>query len=190
MADTGAPWNIPYVTPTDNPRVFPAADEAAALAIAAGLSAASFVKQIEFAVKTDTSSGSGTTYADIGGLSVTITPTSASSRILLLCSIGTVGAATDTSIVVRLLRDSTALDVGDADGNRLRGAFGTRTVGSFQPQTGGSIMLLDSPSTTSATVYKAQAAGSSSWAINSSTSTTNSNQYPLTISTLMAMEVQ
>ena len=40
MADTGAPWNIPYVEPSDLVRDYPAADEAQANAIAAALSAA------------------------------------------------------------------------------------------------------------------------------------------------------
>jgi hypothetical protein len=42
MPDTGAPWNIPYVEPADLVRDYPAADEAQALAIAAGLSSATF----------------------------------------------------------------------------------------------------------------------------------------------------
>ena len=40
MADTGAPHFIPYVEPTDLVREYPAADEAQALAGAAGLTAA------------------------------------------------------------------------------------------------------------------------------------------------------
>lgn len=40
MADTGAPWNIPYVEPADLVRNYPAANELMADAIAAGLSAA------------------------------------------------------------------------------------------------------------------------------------------------------
>lgn len=42
MADTGAPWNIPYIEPSDIVRDYPAADEAQALAIAAALSGAGF----------------------------------------------------------------------------------------------------------------------------------------------------
>jgi hypothetical protein len=40
MADTGAPWNIPYATPTDLVRGYPAVDEAQALAVASGLTSA------------------------------------------------------------------------------------------------------------------------------------------------------
>jgi hypothetical protein len=40
MPDTGAPFNIPYVSPTSLVRDYPAADEAQALAIASGLTSA------------------------------------------------------------------------------------------------------------------------------------------------------
>jgi len=83
MPDTGAPWNIPFVAPTDNPRLFPAADEAQALAIAAGLSAAGYVKQVVFA--TDSTNRTTTSASLVSAtISVTITPELDDSEIIVI----------------------------------------------------------------------------------------------------------
>jgi hypothetical protein len=42
MADTGAPWNIPFAEPSDLVRDWPALSESVGTAVAAGLSAAAF----------------------------------------------------------------------------------------------------------------------------------------------------
>jgi len=94
------------------------------------------------------------TFADITGLSATITPTSASNKILVLVSInGMTSEATVTSIRTRILRDSTTLEYIDS-------SIGYSSLS--QLYAGGvSIGYLDSPATTSSITYKIQFATSS-----------------------------
>ena len=95
------------------------------------------------------------TYVDIG-LSLAITPTSSSSKILVM-----VNASLGTSLGTahfRLIRGSTAVLIGDAASDRLRDSVAYRDAATpynlnmheF------SITFLDSPATTSATTYKLQ----------------------------------
>ena len=85
----------------------------------ANMSAGS-VLQVKQAVKTDTQTTTASDFADVTDLSVSITPSSASSKILVysnvLC-VGTVGAA---GAWTRIVRDSTAIGVADAASNRIR----------------------------------------------------------------------
>jgi hypothetical protein len=116
------------------------------------------VLQVVSAAKTDTSSIASGTFADISGLSVSITPSSTNSKILIhwSVSLGAVGNA--TGAYVRMMRDSTAIGIGDTASNRPRvtGAFYPGDVSA--PNNMGTIAgnFLDSPSTTSATTYKMQ----------------------------------
>jgi phage-related tail fiber protein len=114
------------------------------------------VLQVLQAVKSDAFSTTSTSLVDVSGLSVTITPTSASSKILV-----TVDLFISSSHFVshaQLLRGTTQLYKGNAAGNRPRD-----TISFSQNDSGDGIMqrssatYLDSPSTTSATTYKVQA---------------------------------
>ena len=92
---------------------------------------------------------SSSTFADTG-LTATITPSSATSKILVFASVnGLFKQSGNTSVDTRLVRNSTALinlDIGS-------GYNGSTT----QQQVGGAgISYLDSPATTSATTYKVQ----------------------------------
>ena len=124
MPDTGAPWNIPYVAPTDNPRVYPAADEAQALAIAAGLSSASLVKQVKQVITTTDFTTTSTSFVDLTGVSVTITPSDAANRILMQFVASSQNSAGSNSNIFRFRRDTTDIfeDVVDqtSDSNRPR----------------------------------------------------------------------
>jgi hypothetical protein len=93
-----------------------------------------------------------------GTFSATITPTSSSNKILIIVDMKGAGY-TDASIVrSRLLRDSTAIYIGDASSNRPRsmGQFYIAGPGApfYLAQLGGT--FLDSPATTSAITYKMQ----------------------------------
>ena len=68
--------------------------------------------------KTDTFSSSSTGPVDITGLSVTITPKYATSKIFIMFNAHIVGFDSGTGI--RLLRGSTPLGLGDASGSRAR----------------------------------------------------------------------
>ena len=99
------------------------------------------------------------TFYDFTGLSVSITPTSNTSKILVTCNVFAATAAS-TNTFYRLVRDSTAIGVGT-------GSLGSRTAVTAENQqqisdtnSVGSLSfsVYDSPATTSATTYKIQIA--------------------------------
>jgi hypothetical protein len=113
------------------------------------------VAQVVSTTKTNSFSTSSTSFTDITGLSVTITPTLATSKILVFVSVQVVGDSGVASAMWQLVRGSTAIAIGDAEGSRIRStgvAYSSDTNTNFS----GSINFLDSPSTTSATTYKCQ----------------------------------
>jgi hypothetical protein len=99
-----------------------------------------------------------TTYQDTG-LSGTITPTSASSKILVLCNQQVYVLATSggtATATVKLLRGST--DIYEPQSNRQAFGIANAPAGRYDLQLMYPITYLDSPSTTSATTYKLQGA--------------------------------
>ena len=158
MADTGAPWNIPYVEPGDLVRDYPAASEALGTAIAGGLSNASIIKQVVQTVKTDvftTTSGSFTT---VTGLTRAITPTADTSKVLIVAqfyaaSTGSTAGSFDRG-VYRLAGGNSSTYVGAAAGSRTQAAIqsGTNAVNDSV-----TIVYLDSPATDSEVTYSVEA---------------------------------
>jgi hypothetical protein len=118
------------------------------------------VIQVVSVFKNDTfsSTSASPTWTDVTGLSVSITPTSSSNKILVLCAIN-IGSNVDS--LIRLVRDSTP--VGNGSGGNIQG------IGQTAPGPGADLIyqpfcfatsFLDSPATTSATTYKIQGANS------------------------------
>jgi hypothetical protein len=136
-------------------------------AVNTALAGSGGVLQVVTANKFDTFSVSSQTFTDITGLSASITPTSASSRILVVASVA-IGASVDFAYI-RLLRDSTVIDVGDAAGSRPRvtGAFGNYTTapGTNYSMSQVPVSFVDSPATTSPVTYKFQLRSGASSAI-------------------------
>jgi hypothetical protein len=116
------------------------------------------VLQVLNAYKTDTQSfGPSTTFSDITGLSITITPTSASSKFLIYFSVNMGGGADATHGYVRINRNGTVIGQADAASNRTTASgtvVNTSVGGQTIPTT---IMYLDSPATGSAITYKLSA---------------------------------
>jgi hypothetical protein len=110
--------------------------------------------QVIQTVKTDTYTQNSNTFTDIPGLSVSITPTSASNKILVMVTLNTV-AATGYNLIGRLMRDSTPIFIGDAASSRPRAAFQNFHTSSESTYTI-SENFIDSPNTTSAVTYKFQ----------------------------------
>jgi hypothetical protein len=115
------------------------------------------VLQVVSAAKTDTfTSAANSTWTDITGMSVSITPSSTSSKILIIATLqGVLFRPTLNGVLVRLLRDSTAIGIGDAASNRGRTTFGA-AISSADSICSATINYLDSPATSSATTYKLQ----------------------------------
>jgi len=147
------------------------------------------VVQVKSATKSDTFSSSGTSYQDITGLSVSITPTSASNKILVIAS---VQGAADLNVVeanLQLMRDSTAIGIGDAAGSRTRSTVEFGVPGEYS-MASNTLTYLDSPATTSATTYKVQIqVRSSTGYINRSVVDTDSSSNARGASTITVMEV-
>jgi hypothetical protein len=119
------------------------------------------VLQVVNTIKTNTFTTSSASLVDVTGLSVSITPTSASSKILVLVNVrgtssnGTPNAG-DAGIV--LVRNSTniAVSTGGSFYNWM-GQISGRNIGSTAVQASASVAFLDSPATTSSITYKIQA---------------------------------
>ena len=134
------------------------ADINSSAAIATSKLGAGAVLQVVSTNKTDTfaSSSIGNSFVDVTGLSVSITPSSTSNKILILATINH-GVDGIRATALKLLRDSTAINIGTASGNRP--AASTVSIGQNYDSNRGqvsSINFLDSPSTTSAITYKIQ----------------------------------
>jgi hypothetical protein len=116
------------------------------------------VLQVVSTTKTDTFTTTSTTFTDITGLSVSITPTSASSKILVIYNFQASATSGEYTAGFQLVRNSTAICLGVAAGNRFAATNFNRSVNSVADQSWVMAMnFLDSPATTSATTYKVQA---------------------------------
>ena len=118
------------------------------------------VLQVTQAVKTNSFASSvGAIWGDISGLSVSITPSSTSSKVLIIVDVKCAGTAGSSIVRSRILRDSTPIYVGDAASNRPQ-SLGHYYQGSaadnayYIAQIGGT--YLDSPSSVSSITYKVQ----------------------------------
>jgi len=124
--------------------------------------AAGSIIQIVQTVITDTKSytANANTYADMPGFNCTITPSSSSNKVMIVVGIGALHQESGT-IAGKVMRGSTDIGVGDANGNRPRAGFrmygsaiyNTNHCGSYH------FTFLDSPATTNATTYKLQTMG-------------------------------
>jgi hypothetical protein len=114
------------------------------------------VLQVVSTTKTDTFTTTSTSFVDITGLSVSITPSSATSKILVFVSVNGSQQYTVNRTSLRLLRDSTTVDAGTAVGSRQAAFGGFSTSDSTIPSGTVSGNYLDSPATTSSITYKMQ----------------------------------
>jgi hypothetical protein len=151
------------------------------------------ILQVISTTKTDQFTSTAYDFTDVTGMSVSITPASASNKILINFELQ-VGGTANNYAAFRLLRDSTHIGVSTVTDTDWKVA----TLGSLSHEnsyqlenTGTS--FLDSPNTTSAITYKLQVSSYSNRtvSINYPTSTGNSaGSYTATgISTITVMEV-
>ena len=136
-----------------------------------------------------TFSSSATAYTDITGLSVSITPTLATSKILIICSFNAVLSG-DISGHYRLMRDSTAINVGTAAGSRTQSSSSHYISTSQYLVSTFTWNFLDSPATTSATTYKVQGfVNTGTFYINRGVPDANTADNDRTASNITVMEV-
>ena len=119
------------------------------------------MKQVGHALNTARSNMNltGGGYNDVTGLSVTVTPNSASSKFFLYARVHGELSQNEHQVSLRFLRDSTAVNVGDTAGSRNSTMYTSGDAlngnAASTPITG-TMFTLDSPSTTSAITYKVQ----------------------------------
>ena len=141
-----------------------------------GISGVGKIGQVVSATTSTAVTNSTTSYADIG-LSVTITPTSTSSKIYInaaVTNIETTSPETNVTTQHRILRDATEV---------VR--YNTARINGVESDSGGSnaLLVLDSPSTTSAITYKIQQR------VEVAGGRTSISQHNTGASTIVAMEV-
>tara|TARA_R100000005_G_C4844386_1_gene114106 strand:+ start:37 stop:552 length:516 start_codon:yes stop_codon:yes gene_type:complete len=160
-----------------------------------GMSSGSILQVVQGS-KTDTfTSNSQTTFVDIG-LSVTITPSFSSSKVLIVYRVCTGIVSGGYGCALILVRGSTNIALGDAEGNRTRvsslAQSGNSSAAGYQVYYQAQDFL-DSPNTTSATTYKLTARGwnssPGSFYINRSATDSNTASHTRPISTITAMEI-
>ena len=203
MPDTGPPWNIPYVEPTDNPRVYPAASEDLAEAIADGLDAAGGLVAVKSALFTGTQSASVLASDNLAVTNLSITHTLAAATNKLIIS-AYLGAAANSlgrgNVGIAVADNGTLFAIGDAVGSRTRVAAGCVTVvessGSLSTQvvTMPSITVVYEPGDTSSHTYTVRAinidGSTRTLYINRSDNDSNSAALPRATSGLIVQEVK
>jgi hypothetical protein len=146
------------------------------------------ILQVVSTTKSDIFSTTSTSFVDITGFSASITPSSATSKILITASMYGDNSGADLAMI-QLLRDSTAIAIGDAALSRVRATTALGTFEANRPSSA-SVEFLDSPATTSAIVYKFQMrvnAGTGS--LNRTNADNNDTGHMRAVSTITVMEV-
>jgi hypothetical protein len=147
------------------------------------------VLQVVSATKTDTFTSTSTAYTDITGLSVSITPSSTSSKIMVFVNLTGNGAPASNGSYYRLMRGTTAIAIGDAASTRTR-ASASMYLNDTGQTTATSFSNLDSPATTSATTYKVQGLiPGGTFYINRSSGDPDTDVVARTTSTITVMEI-
>lgn len=147
------------------------------------------VLQVVQTTKTDTFSTTSGSLTDITGMSVSITPSSSTSNVLITFTLGQVAVSSSASVGIALLRGSTVIGAGATAGNRIL----TSSGGIVQTDRGTSqtFTFVDTPATTSATTYKLQIYVNSGLTVyvNRSGTDADTTTYTRTASTIIAMEI-
>ena len=131
---------------------------------------------------------------DITGFSVSITPASASNKILITVTMNMTTSGNVNAFNFKLQRGSTDIFIGDSNGSRTRGSgSGYNAVGQAQAPVLQTFSFLDSPSTTSSTTYKMvvrdQNADGCSFYLNRGNTDGDNNGFIVTASSIQAIEV-
>ena len=154
------------------------------------------VAQVKSTTLTSTFSATATlgTFVAVTGLSVAITPTSASNKILVMANLQ-VANSSQTAVTAILTGGNCASYKGDAAGNRQQAATSqTGTINGHQSNNLG-LLYLDSPATTSATTYGVSinytgtGAGTNTVYVNQGIGDTDFTYVSRTASTITVLEV-
>lgn len=170
--------------------------DVASRGITKGSMPAGSILQVVQALKTDPYSTTSTSLADVPGLSVTITPSSSTSKFLIMVNM----TYTDTYFTAHLalLRNGVEIGLADAAGSRPRNFLfysNSTNAGNDGQWVRESMDYIDSPATSSAITYKLQASArrdgqGGTFYINRSSPDRDTNGYDgRGISSLIVMEI-
>ena len=178
-------------TPTTLPATFVAGNVLTAAQMNS-LRGAFRVLQIASVTKTDTFTTGSTTFVDLTGLTLTMTPSSTSSQILVTYSVQASGIAGTNMGGIQIMRGATAIGNAAAASNRS-------VANTVIPELGAAVFgqvtstFLDSPATTSATTYKLQVrtfgVGGTLIYVNRTQTDTDAAAFGRGTSTLTVMEI-
>ena len=144
------------------------------------------ILQVNSTTLTTPFTSSSTTYTIVTGLSVSITPSSTSSKILVIAHINGTNDVAVEGMTLQLQRDSTAIAVGTGGTSAFSAALYESVSASFA-MANASVTVLDSPATTSAITYAIYAKnnGAGTFYINRTKSSSNARA----ASTITVMEI-
>lgn len=136
-------------------------------------------------------STSSNTFTDLTPITVDITPSATTSKVLVLCTLNFGGSA-DNRTGIRLLRAGTYIFGGDDEGSR-QGCTAATQNAEDNSMYNVAFQFLDTPNTTSATTYKiqvsAQASGSETVYLNQTGSDANQQYTKNTSSSITCIEI-
>ena len=163
--------------------------------IKAYVDSVTYTPNIVQAVKTDTFAKvtPDGAWFDIPDLSLSITPTSSSSKVLISADVLSTSTNINFPTRFRFVRDGVAIALADADGTTQQCSFTGSNASAYSPCSGG-MSYLDSTAVVAGTpvVYKIQCSNNGYYNIyinRGTASTTTTTQYARAISTLIATEI-
>jgi len=178
---------------TDRTLVLP--DEAGTIITTAGVPSSAMptgsVLQVVQATKTDSFTTTSTSFTTPTGLSLSITPSSSSNKILIFANIGFEISGDAGHGYGSIRRDSTDIFIGDAAGSRPRTTFAQNNSGG-NGSVAFSMAYLDSPSTTSSISYSANVRSSNGTTVyvNRSVRDNDGSAFDArTVSSIVVMEI-
>ena len=192
-ASGGGSFSLQAPSSSANTRVMTLPDTADGTILTTTNPKAGNVIQVVQTVKTDTTSlATIDTWTDISGMSVSITPSSSSNKILITAVLNT-GHKVSSYYSLRLEKDGTAIAIGDAASNRSRGYFGQGPRSNSELIDNTTINFLDTAGSTSAITYNiawyiAHESGSTLY-LNRTFGDPDADYGQRTISTITAMEI-
>jgi hypothetical protein len=151
------------------------------------------ITQVVQTIKTDTFTTTSTSFVDVTGLSVTITPTNSANKILIIAQIAYTGGNANAAHF-KLSGGNTAAYVGNAAGSRVQGVFGGYWITNLTDLLlSGTISYMDSPATTSPVTYTVQTrkgpAGSNPSQVNVAIADGDNGDHIRGASSIIVMEI-
>lgn len=151
--------------------------------------------QMQTVTKTDYFSTSSTSYTNVTGLAVSITPSSTSSKILVLASVTFAGGYSALG-QIRMTVNNSAIHIGDSSGSRTQASAAAQNYQNEGNLPSSGISFVHSPSSTSTQTYRVQlrnnqgGTGTNKAAVNGTGYDGDNGSYCRTASSITVLEIQ